>query len=129
MSADSLLETLLALERAALDRWSQGDTLGYTAAMADHATLLDHATRELLQGLAAIREHAGAFQGKINIPRYEIVNPVIHHDGDLAVLAFNWDPYAADGQLIMRWNATSVYGRVNGQWRIIHAHWSVAAKS
>jgi hypothetical protein len=127
MSDDTLLQMLLALERAALDRWSKGDTVGYTTSMNDAVTYFDHVTPGLLQGTEAVRKHVSAFQGKFTIPRYEIVHPVIHHSGDLAVLAFNWDPYDAEGRLIIRWNATSVYRRVGGAWRMVHAQWAKAA--
>jgi hypothetical protein len=32
----------------------------------------------------------------------------------------------ADGseQPVVRWNSTEIYGRLDGQWRIIHSHWS-----
>src|SRR5262245_43764913 len=104
-SDDALLQMLLGLERASLDRWSDGDTVGYTNKMSDDATYFDHATSQLLQGVDAVRNHVREFEGTFRIPRYEIMNPALHHAGDLAVLAFNWDPYGPDNRLIMRWNA------------------------
>jgi hypothetical protein len=126
MGHDTLLQTLLALERAALDRWSDGDTVGYTSTMSNDSTYFDHATPELLRGVEAVRNHVRGFQGTFKIPRYEVMNPALHHSGDLAVLAFNWDPYGPDGRLIMRWNATTVYRRVGDQWHMIHAQWARA---
>ena len=128
MPVERLLNELLAREREALDHWSSGNTPGYAAMMDEGATYFDHVTRSRLTGRSAVDAHVRAFEGQFSIPRYEIVNPVVHHDGDLAVLAFNWDPYGADGRLIVRWNATSVYRRVNGDWRMLHAHWSTAPK-
>jgi ketosteroid isomerase-like protein len=125
MTNEGLMDTLLAQERAALDRWARGDTPGYAATLAEQATYFDHVTRERLQGRAAIASHVRAFEGQIDIPRHEIVNPALHHDGALAILAFNWDAYDAGGQLLARWNATSAYRRVDGEWRIIHTHWSM----
>lgn len=129
MSADGLLGTLVEQERAALDRWAEGDTRGYAARMADRATYFDHATPARLGGRDAITHHVGAFHGMFRVPRYEIVDPILHHDGDLAVLAFNWDPYDEEGQLIRRWNATSVYRKTEGEWRMIHAHWAMAGQT
>jgi hypothetical protein len=47
---------------------------------------------------------------------------------DIAVLTFNLVNHGArfDGQPVgeVRWNATEVYERVDGQWRIVHSHWS-----
>jgi len=43
-------------------------------------------------------------------------------------LTFNLLNYRnrADGseELFIRWNSTETYCRVDGQWRIIHSHWS-----
>jgi ketosteroid isomerase-like protein len=125
MTDDRLKDTLLARERAGLDLWARGDTPGYAARLAEHATYFDHVTRERLQGRAAIASHVRAFEGKIDIPRHDIVNAALHHHGDIAVLGFNWDPYDAEGRMIGRWNATSVYGKVDGEWRVIHTHWSM----
>ena len=128
MADNRLLEELLTLERAALDCWARGDTAGYAATLAEGATYFDHVTPERLHGRAAVETHVRAFAGQIDVPRHEIVGPAIHHDGDIAVLAFNWDPYDAEDRLIVRWNATSVYGRAGGRWRILHAHWSMVPK-
>ena len=129
MAAETLLNELLAREREALDSWSPRDTPGYAAMLDDHATYFDHATRARLAGRPAVDAHVRAFEGKFSFPRYEIVEPILHQSGDVAVLAFNWDPYGPDDQLIVRWNATSVYRRVDGRWRIVHAHWSMAPKA
>ena len=51
----------------------------------------------------------------------------MHRSGDLAVLAFNWDPYGPDDKQLMRWNATSVYRRIGNEWRIVHTQWAIAA--
>jgi len=124
MTGPQLMETLLARERAALDRWAQGNTLGYAESIADEATYFDHATRQRLHGAAAIRAHVGAFQGTFSVPRYEILDPVMHTSGDLAVLAFNWAPYDGEGRPLPLWNATSVYRRDGDEWAMVHMHWS-----
>jgi ketosteroid isomerase-like protein len=43
------------------------------------------------------------------------------------VLTFNLASHTRkpDGSpMIVRWNATEVYRRMSGKWRIIHNHWS-----
>lgn len=62
-------------------------------------------------------------------PRYEMINPVVHVEGSIAVLTFNLVNYgkpsgSAEETLLARWNATEVYRDVGGAWRIIHTHWS-----
>jgi ketosteroid isomerase-like protein len=58
-----------------------------------------------------------------------MVNPVVHMDGNVAVLTFNLVNYgkplgSAEEQVLARWNATEVYRATDGAWRIIHTHWS-----
>lgn len=66
--------------------------------------------------------------GKVRIPRYEIVNPQVVSDGNLAVFSYNLVNYVhdADGSETegTRWNSTQVYRRTGDQWRVVHAHWS-----
>jgi ketosteroid isomerase-like protein len=81
-----------------------------------------------LHGRPAIETHVRAFEGQIDVPRHEFVDPVLHQDGDLGVLAFNWDACDAQGNLLSRWNATSVYRRGEQGWRIVHTHWSMVPK-
>jgi hypothetical protein len=41
----------------------------------------------------------------------------------MGVLTFNFVSYS-NGQTT-RWNTTEVYRRKNGQWKIVHTHWSL----
>lgn len=75
MADVTLLETLLTLERATLDRWCRGDMGGYTGALPEQATYFDHVTPQLLRGLPAISRHMAGFEGKISIPRHEADRP------------------------------------------------------
>ena len=57
-----------------------------------------------------------------------MIDPKVQRSGDLAVLTFNLVNYGAqlDGgpKSIVRWNATEVFQRLNGSWKIVHSHWS-----
>ena len=58
-----------------------------------------------------------------------MINPVVHVDGNVAVLTFNLVNYgkpsgSAEETVLARWNATEVYREIDGAWRIIHTHWS-----
>ena len=41
----------------------------------------------------------------------------------MGVLTFNFVSYSK-GRTV-RWNTTEVYRRKNGQWKIVHTHWSL----
>ena len=68
------------------------------------------------------------FGGKIHVPRYEMLNPQVVVDGDMALLTYNLGNYVIDGggaeSVGSRWNSTTVYRRVGDTWKAIHSHWS-----
>ena len=121
-------ETVIALERAALDRWGKGDPQGYFEIMAQDQTYFDPMTAKRIDGQDALKKYIAPFTGKIRIERIEMIDPKVQRSGDLAVLTFNLVSHGAqmDGgpKTIVRWNATEVYQRLGGSWKIVHSHWS-----
>jgi ketosteroid isomerase-like protein len=124
MSDKKAEDAVVALERTVLDRWGKGDPWVYAENAADDVTYFDHLTDSLRVGLEELKAHIPAYEGKVNVPRYEIDRQHISVEGDLAVSVFNWYTYSADGQVTSRWNATEVFRRVDGQWKYVHMHWA-----
>ena len=124
MNQEDAQETVISLERAALERWSKGDPFGYSENAADDITYFDHFTKTRRDGIGAVKDHLGQFEGTVDVPQSKMIDPKVRVHGDLAVLAFNWETYTNDGELTSRWNATEVYRRDDGQWRYVHMHWS-----
>lgn len=121
-------QRIIAMERAALDRWGKGDVNGYFEIMANDITYFDPNVDRRVDGLAAIRAYIGPFAGKIRIDRYEMVEPKVQVAGDVAVLSFRIVNYATqpDGRetVANRWNTTEIYRRIQGEWKIAHSHFS-----
>jgi hypothetical protein len=121
-------DAIIALERGALDRWGKGDPRGYLEIMASEVTYFDPGQDARVDGLESMTALLVPWTGKIRIDRYEMINPQVQSHGDAAVLTFNLVNYRKDGDEAERpvagWNSTEIYGRVNGQWRIVHSHWS-----
>jgi ketosteroid isomerase-like protein len=122
-------ETILALERAALDRWNSGDVDGQLEHYSEDVTYFDPLVEVRIDGRARVAAYFREFfAGKINIPRCELLNPQVIVSDELAVLTYNLLNYVrgADGaeKAGTRWNSTQVYRRVNGQWRVVHVNWS-----
>jgi hypothetical protein len=117
--------TLLAMERAALDRWGKGDPDGFLEISDPDVVYFDPAIPERMNGLEALREYYEPARGKIKLIKYDIINPKVEisDDGSMAVLTFNFVSHSNLGE--MRWNTTEVYRRRNNQWRIIQTHWSL----
>jgi len=126
---NTITETILALERAALNRWNKGDVEGSLEIYADDVSYFDPITEKRIDGLPAMQEYFRTlWAGKVHIPRSQIVNPQVVTDGNLAVLSYNLvnSMHAADGSETegTRWNSTQVYRRTGDQWRVVHVHWS-----
>ena len=120
-------EEIIALERSALDKWAQGNALGYVDISADDVTWFDFAEGEQLrvEGLAALRKYLIPLAEQIPPHTYDIVNPRVQVYGNSAILTFHWKASLPDGGPLPEWKATSVYYWKDGAWRQVHAHWSI----
>lgn len=90
---------------------------------------IDPTTETRLDGRATVAQYFRAFfEGKLDIPLYEIPNPRVIVSGDMAVLTYNLANYICgkDGseKVGTLWNSTQVCRRIDGQWRVVHVHWS-----
>jgi uncharacterized protein (TIGR02246 family) len=125
-------EHIISLERAALDRWISADPDGYLNLYARDATYFDPFREKRVNGLDELNEQLAVMRGMtlpFTEPRYEMIDPVVHVDGNVAVLTFNLVNYgkpsgSAEETILARWNATQVYQARDRAWRIIHTHWS-----
>jgi len=119
-------QAILARERRALDRWAQGDTLGYIEAYADDVTYFDDlGAHRRLDGIAAVRTYFSSLQGKVSPHRYDLMDPKVQIYGDIGVVTLHYHPFAPDGKPLTRWIATVVYRRNAGEWRVVHAQWAM----
>ena len=122
------MNEIVALERGALDRWGKGDPQGYLEIMAPEVTYFDPAQPQRVDGLQAMKDLLEPLTGTIRVDRYDMRNPAVQQHGDAALLTFNLVSYRKrlDGSEhpIVQWNATETYARLDGQWRIVHSHWS-----
>lgn len=119
----------MALERAALDRWNNGDPGGYLDNYAPEVTYFDPTTGQRIDGIDAMRKYYAPLTGNIHSDRYEMRNVSVQHHGDAAVLSYNLYNFGVTfgGQPVnpnRPWNSTKIYARVGGAWKIVHDHWS-----
>ena len=118
-----LANELVALERAALVRWCSGDPDGYLEISAPDVVYFDPFLERRIDGLAALTRYYDGIRGKIRAERFEILHPVVIAADDMAVLSFQFVSYGGS-ENALRWNATEVYRRRDGAWRIVSTHWS-----
>ena len=119
-------EQILVMERMSLDHWSSGDPLGYAIHVSDDATYFDDigAIRRV-DGKEALQNYLSSLEGQISVHKYEIVNSKVQVYGDVGILTFYYEPSSLDGEADTPWRATSVYHRIDGEWQMVHAHWSL----
>jgi ketosteroid isomerase-like protein len=120
-------DTIIALERGALDRWGKGDPQGYLELYAPEVTYFDPMQEGRIDGAAAMQTLYGPIKGMVKVDSFAMIKPTVQRHGDVALLTFNLLSYArtqTGAPIAVRWNSTEVYARSQGQWRIIHSHWS-----
>lgn len=120
-------DSILEMERAALDRWGKGDPSGFLEISAPDVVYFDPYLERRSDGLQALTALYEKVRGKIQIERYELLNPKVQLCGDAAVLTYNFVSYA-QGKT-NRWNCTEVYRQTGSTWRIIQTHWSFTQHS
>lgn len=128
---NSLVEDLVVLERSALDRWIKLDPQGYLDIAAPELTYFDPTTERRIDGRDALQARLAPMKNvklPFTDPRYEIIGPKAQRHGDVAVLTFNLVNYGRfpeqPERVLAHWNATAVYSRSDGKWKLIHSHWS-----
>ena len=127
--SDSITETIVALERESLECWNKGDIDGTVEHYAEDVTYFDPLVETRCDGRAKVAAYFhDVFAGRIDIPRYEMLNPQVIVGRDLAVLNYNLVNYVRGKEGAEEagtpWNSTQVYRRIDGHWRVVHVNWS-----
>jgi len=130
-AAPPTLDEIVALERAALDRWVRLDPQGYLDLDAPDITYFDPQREKRLDGIEAMKAMVAPIKDiklPFTNPRYDMIGPHLQTHGDVALLTFNlvsYGTFPGKGEIVVaRWNSSEVYARLQGKWRIIHSHWS-----
>lgn len=121
-------ERIIALERAALDRWGRGDPNGYLELYAPDVSYFDPNVDRRVDGLEAMTRLLAPIKGLVKVERFEMIAPLVQRSGNLALLTYNLVSYPRlpNGEMApVRWNSTVVYRLAAGRWRIVHSHWSL----
>ena len=120
-------EEIIALERSALEKWSQSNTRGYVDISADDVTWFDFTPGKQLRidGIEEFRNFVEPMGKEIPPHKYALANPKVQLYGNTAILTYHWNASTPDGQPIPSWKATSVYNWKDGKWSMVHCHYSI----
>jgi ketosteroid isomerase-like protein len=118
---------IIAMERSALDGSDRGDIDRFLGLSAPGVVYMDPGLEQPIVGI----EDLTAYYRKVFKPEAvpsvagEMLHSHVQVMGDTAVLTFNYVVKKLDGgAVVRRWNATEVYNRSGGTWRIVNTHWS-----
>ncbi len=121
-------EPIFTLEKGAMERWRNGDPWGWVEISAEDILYIDPGLTEPIAGLDAYRTYLKGIEGKVHYQGSEFIEPKIVRTGDAAVLTYNYRSsiFSPDGGIASQtpWNVTEVYFRREGDWKIVHSHWS-----
>lgn len=119
-----LQEKIITLEKAALERWNNGDVNGFLELSANDVVYFDPFLEKRITGKEELTSWYNPLQGQIKVDRYEMIDPKVQSVENMAVLTFNLNSYS--GKVEMKWNCTEVYRlETDGNWKIIQTHWSL----
>ncbi len=122
-----MTETVLLLEQGAMERWRNGDPWGWAEISANDVTYVDPFLIKPVIGFEEYKTYLKQIEGKFYYQGSEFIDPKVVTIGDAAVLTYNYRStvtldVSSPSQVL--WNATEVYFRLDGQWKIVHTHWS-----
>lgn len=119
---------ILSLEKAAMERWRSGDPWGFVELSAEDVLYVDPGLTKPILNLDEYKAYMEPVRGQVHYQISEFLNPRIVLAGDAAVLSYNYRSTATDPDSSIKgqnhWNATEVYFRRGGEWKIVHTHWS-----
>ncbi|MEQ6167771.1 MULTISPECIES: DUF4440 domain-containing protein [unclassified Ekhidna] len=111
---------ILSIMDNAVKEWYEGKSQGYVAIYADEITYFDPGTNG--RRIESKDELAKVFAERNTAATYEIMNPAFQHSDDLSVLTYQ---IVQDfNGITLQWNCTEVYAEVDGNWQVIHGHFS-----
>jgi ketosteroid isomerase-like protein len=116
--------TIIAIERAALDRSDRGDVNGFLEITDEDIVYFDPSLERPIHGLPALRAYYSKDFGNEQTTGV-MSNAKVQASDDMAVLTFNYASKRANGNVVC-WNCTEVYRLTRAGWRIIQTHWSYA---
>jgi ketosteroid isomerase-like protein len=125
--ANDIAARIIGMEEDALVRWGRGDPDGFLEICAPDIVYFDPYVEQRIDGLESLAEYYVDTRGVVKFDRFELINPRVQVQGDVAVLTFNYVSYRGDGE--SRWNCTEVYALRADHFRIIQTHWSYTARA
>lgn len=121
-------DDVLVLENQAMERWRNGDPMGFVEQSAEDILYVDPGLTKPIIGIEAYRSSMQRAVGLIHYDKSEFISPKVVSLGDARLLTYNYRSSQVDSTGIILsqtpWNCTEVYQRQGEEWKIVHTHWS-----
>jgi len=126
LTQEDVEQAVLAREHQWMDRWAAGNPLSLLEYFTDDVTYFgdDIAAQTRLDGIEEVRNHITSLVGQVPPHTYELVDPKVQVYGDIAIVTLRYH-INIDGEPAPPWKATNVYRLSNGDWKMVHANWSL----
>jgi ketosteroid isomerase-like protein len=119
-------DIILEKEKEALKHWSNGNISGYLLHAADNVTYMDDiGAHKRIDGKDSVLKYASQLEGKIPKHNFKVIHPKVQLNGETGILTLQYHPFSPEGDPLTPWKATVVYQHSDGDWQMIHAHWSM----
>ncbi len=124
MDKSTIEKIIIALEKEAMEAWSNGNPTPFLNLYSEDYTYFDPAHEWRIDGLEKIKELYESMRGQVKMDRFEMINPIVQSTDSMAVLSYNLHSYSGD--TLWKENCTEVYRlEENNQWKIVHSHFSL----
>jgi len=119
-----LAQYIIGLEKAALDKWFNGDTSGYDRLWSRRSfSYFDAVVTERIDSHTKIEGVLATINRKLFADSYDFCNPRVQTGKDMAVLTYQL--FAKTTLIDMEYNCIEVYQKEeDGEWHVIHFTWS-----
>lgn len=122
-AAESVEQTIIAMERRGMDAWGQGNPDEFLRISDPEISWLHSSFEKRYEGREEVKALYEGFRGQPLFDRYEIVTPKVVACGNTAVLTYLFT--TQNGPLTRNWHATEVYRKGKAGWLILHSHFSL----
>jgi ketosteroid isomerase-like protein len=126
-------DDILSLEKFAMERWRNGDPMGWVEISAEDILYVDPSLASPIIGLDKFRAQMQRVIGMIHYQGSEFISSKIIKVGDAALLTYNYRSTGLNPEGMVKsqtpWNTTEVYFKRSDEWKIVHSHWSYTRHS
>lgn len=123
-SEQQLADHIISLEKAALDKWFNGDTSGYRELWSrKNFSYFDGVNPHRVDDYPTIAAFLDTIDGKLFADHYDFCCPRVQFGSDTALLTYQL--YAKTTLIDMQYNCIELYQKEDdGEWHVIHSTWS-----